>query len=86
VAETGLGFEPEALSPMEAAEERVLMGLRIDEGVTFAEVSALGLTPQSPVVRELIEAGALDDDAVRLRATRRGRLVLDWVTGRLAAG
>jgi putative oxygen-independent coproporphyrinogen III oxidase len=85
VGDTGLGFaEREALSPLEAAEERLLMGLRIDDGVTFAEVAPLGLTPASPVVRELVEAGALADDPARLRATRQGRLVLDWVTGKLA--
>jgi putative oxygen-independent coproporphyrinogen III oxidase len=84
VGDTGVGFESEALSPAEAAEERLLMGLRIDEGVAFAEVAALGLTPDAVVVRDLATEGLLAEDPARLRATREGRLVLDWVTGRLA--
>jgi oxygen-independent coproporphyrinogen-3 oxidase len=84
VAREGIGHaEREALSPVEAAEERVLMGLRTHEGVAFAELAALGLTPGHAAVRELVEAGALADDPARLIATARGRPILDWVTARL---
>ncbi|MDQ0465707.1 oxygen-independent coproporphyrinogen-3 oxidase [Caulobacter ginsengisoli] len=79
----GTGFELiEPLSPVEAAEERLLMGLRIDAGVRFEEVAALGLTAAS--VRGFVEAGLLVDDPRRLRATRAGRLVLDRLTSELA--
>jgi putative oxygen-independent coproporphyrinogen III oxidase len=79
----GTGFDLiEPLSPVEAAEERLLMGLRIDAGVGFSEVAALGLTAQS--VRGFVEAGLLVDDPARLRATRAGRLVLDRLTAELA--
>jgi oxygen-independent coproporphyrinogen-3 oxidase len=84
VAETGVGFEREALTALEAAEERLLLGLRIDDGVTFAEIAALGLSPDTPKVKSLVESGLLADDPVRLRATRSGRLVLDRLTGTLA--
>jgi putative oxygen-independent coproporphyrinogen III oxidase len=84
VAETGVGFEREALTVLEAAEERLLLGLRIDDGVTFAEIAALGLSPDTPKVKTLVEAGLLVDDNIRLRATRSGRLVLDRLTGTLA--
>lgn len=84
VADTGVGFEAETLSPLEAAEERLLMGLRIDEGVGWDEVGALELSPDAPVVQALVAEGLLADDTARLRATRDGRLVLDWLTGRLA--
>ena len=81
VGETGLGFrEPEALSPVEAAEERLLMGLRTYEGVGFGEVAALGLTAGHPAVVGLVGQGLLADDSARLRATRAGRVVLDGVT------
>ncbi|MDP1739202.1 MAG: radical SAM family heme chaperone HemW [Caulobacter sp.] len=81
VAETGLGFrEPEALSPVETAEERLLMGLRTNEGVGFDELAALGLTAAHPVVAGLVGEGLLAADPSRLRATRAGRLVLDGVT------
>ena len=87
VSETGLGFrEPEALSPVARAEERLLMGLRTDEGVGFGELSALGLTAAHPTVAGLVEQGLLAADPVRLRATRAGRVVLDGVTRNLILG
>jgi oxygen-independent coproporphyrinogen-3 oxidase len=84
VAETGVGFDREILTPEEAAEERLVLGLRIDDGVGFDEMAPLGLAPDLPKVRDLVEAGLLADDAKRLRATRAGRLVLDRLTGTLA--
>ena len=84
VRDTGLGFEREILTPEAAAEERLLLGLRIDDGVGFEEMAPLGLTPDLPKVRDLVEVGLLADDHERLRATRAGRLVLDRLTGALA--
>ncbi|HJV43178.1 radical SAM family heme chaperone HemW [Caulobacter sp.] len=84
VATTGVGFEREILTRQEAAEERLVLGLRIDDGVAFAEMAPLGLTPDLPKVRDLVEAGLLAADPNRLRATRGGRLVLDRLTGVLA--
>jgi oxygen-independent coproporphyrinogen-3 oxidase len=84
VAETGFGYEAETLTPTEAAEERLLLGLRIDDGVAFAEIAVLGLSPDTPKVKTLVESGLLADDPLRLRATRSGRLVLDRLTGTLA--
>jgi oxygen-independent coproporphyrinogen-3 oxidase len=84
VADIGVGFEREFLTPGEAAEERLVLGLRIDDGVSFSEMAPLGLTPDLPKVRDLVETGLLADDRNRLRATRAGRLVLDRLTGALA--
>jgi putative oxygen-independent coproporphyrinogen III oxidase len=87
VEETGLGFAGrETLSAADAAEERLLLGLRIDDGVAFAEMAPLGLTPRHPRVQTLVEGGYLLDDETRLRATRAGRLVLDRVTADLIVG
>lgn len=84
VAESGWGFpELEALSPIAAAEERVLSGLRIWPGVTFAEVAPLGLSPEHARVQTLVEAGLLKKDNYRLCATPDGRLLLDHVTRQL---
>ena len=74
----GEGFEAETLTPVEAAEERLLMGLRIDAGVSREEVAALAIPEER--IAGLVEAGLLADDPVRLRASREGRLVLNRVT------
>ena len=85
VAAVGVGFaEVEPLSPRTAAEERLLMGLRTDEGVAFADLAALKLSPDSARVRDLVEEGFLAPRADRLVATARGRLLLDAMTARLA--
>jgi putative oxygen-independent coproporphyrinogen III oxidase len=79
----GVGFaSDEALTPREAAEERLLAGLRIPEGVPFADVAVLELRPEA--VRPLVDLGLLADDPARLRATPAGRRVLDRLTMELA--
>ncbi|NEX92876.1 radical SAM family heme chaperone HemW [Caulobacter sp. 17J65-9] len=76
----GVGLDTaEALSPVEAAEERVMLGLRIDEGVAWAELAALDLSPDAERVRDLQGHGLLAPGDERLAATRAGRLVLDGV-------
>lgn len=83
MAETGVGFPPpEALDSRQAAEERLLSGLRINEGVALCEVAALRIPAQR--IAALVELGLLADDPRRLRATRAGRLVLDRLTVELA--
>jgi len=83
VAETGSGFATrEPLGPREAAQERLLSGLRITEGVAREEVAALQIA--SATVADLIALGLLADDPHRLRATPAGRLVLDRLTRELA--
>lgn len=85
VEATGLGWASrEQLSPREAAEERLLMGLRTSEGVGLDEVAAIGLSAGAPPVSELSQAGLLDVAGVRLVATAAGRLVLDRLTAELA--
>jgi coproporphyrinogen III oxidase-like Fe-S oxidoreductase len=74
----------EVLSPREAADERLLSGLRITEGVAYEDVAALGLAPDHPVVRRMIGLGLLAEDSGRVRATSAGRRVLDRLTSELA--
>ena len=81
-AGTGLATR-EALSPREAAQERLLSGLRITEGVALADVAALAIHPAR--IAGLINLGLLADDRLRLRATSAGRLVLDRLTVELAS-
>src|SRR5258708_8084170 len=83
VAATGVGFTTrETLSPREAAQERLLSGLRITEGVPRADVAALEIAPGK--IADLTALGLLANDPSRLRATRAGRLVLDRLTRELA--
>lgn len=86
VREAGTGWdEREPLDPVAAAEERLLLGLRIREGVRLDEVGALRLDPASPRMADLVGHGLIDIDAGRLRATDAGRLVLDRVLAELIA-
>jgi putative oxygen-independent coproporphyrinogen III oxidase len=82
VGETGTGLSlTEALTAEEAAEERLLMGVRTMEGVPLAELSPLPLTKLS----DLQQAGFVRVADGRLYATPLGRPVLDRVIAELAA-
>ncbi len=66
--------ESEALSPLEAEEEVLMLGLRLAEGV------ALDRLPNLPITEKaipLIEQGFMELTSDRLRATAKGRVVLD---------
>ena len=85
VEATGLGWESEqVLSPQEQAEERLLAGLRINEGVSFNDLAALDLTPDHHRVVQLVELGLITTHGNRLCATPQGRALLDAVTSVLA--
>lgn len=73
----GVGLnEAEPLSPTEAAEERLLLGLRTLEGVPLAELSALDLADR---IQTLSDDGFVITDDGRLIATPQGRKLLDAV-------
>ena len=69
----------EALSPRDAAEERLLLGLRTTEGAPAALLGALDLSGEDGPVADLVAEGFLTMRAGRLIATPRGRPVLDGV-------
>ena len=73
----------EILQPRDVAIERLLLGLRIDEGVGWDEVTPLGLDPAAPAVAHLAAQGLLEAGAPRLIATRKGRAVLDSLVSAL---
>lgn len=84
VGASGVGWdESETLDARAAAEERLLLGLRIAEGVPLADLAALRLQPDAAHVAPLVDAGLIDFDAARIRATPAGRLVLDRVIAEL---
>lgn len=75
VGARGVGWSAsERLDPTSAATERLLLGLRLDEGVPLADLSALPLR-----VEPMESAGMVQVVDGRLRATRAGRPVLDRV-------
>jgi oxygen-independent coproporphyrinogen-3 oxidase len=79
VAERGTGLvEDDPLDRADAATERLLMGLRISEGVALAELGDQAPSPER--IAGLTQAGLLVPDAGRLRATPDGRRLLDRLT------
>ena len=80
VARNGHGLvEEEALSPVEAARERLVMGLRLADGIEPA-----GLVDDAAVDR-LIGHGLMWRDANRIGTTEAGRLLLDSILADIAA-
>lgn len=78
--------EEEKLSPSEGADEALVMGLRLSEGI---DPQALANRFGRPVVNEgavirLIGSGHLERDCDRLRVTPSGRLLLDSVLAEVA--
>jgi oxygen-independent coproporphyrinogen-3 oxidase len=73
-----LALQP--LSARERLDERLLLGLRIEDGVPLAELAGLDLARIA-----LLEAEGLLTRDTRLRATPAGRLLLDRVTAELLA-
>lgn len=73
VRETGHSVTPEPLSAEEASEEALMLGLRLVEGVRLERIAGLPLKNRD----ELIAEGFLELTPQRLRATPKGRVVLD---------
>ena len=71
--------EREVQAAHDAAEERVLLGLRTVEGVALTDLATLGRTEAAEPLAGLVGDGFLSVDAGRVRATRTGRPVLDGV-------
>lgn len=87
VREHGVGWITEgALSSEQAADEMLLMGLRIDEGVDLARVEALRGRPiAADALVWLVEQGLVTHASGRVRLTPQGRLLADRVSAELAA-
>jgi len=89
VARSGHGLvEEAALSPIEAADEALVMGLRLSEGIDAEAIaSRFGLVSIVDWARvdRLVASGHLDRGGSRIALTRRGRLLLDAILGEIAA-
>ena len=85
--DAGVGFAGlEILRPRDVAIERLLLGLRIDEGVAWDELVALDLGRATPIVAHLAAEGLIEAGEDRLIATRKGRAVLDSLVSALIPG
>lgn len=71
--------ESSSMAADEAAEERVLLGLRTVEGVELSVLASLGLDPAAEPVADLVADGFLAVRDGRIAATARGRPLLDAV-------
>ena len=86
VEQTGTAItERDALSADEAAEEHVMMGLRIADGLSLSRLAAIRGTP-ADIDPGLFEDGLLERDGDTLKATAGGRLVLDALTRAVLLG
>ena len=84
----GHGIVEEAiLTPAEGADEALVMGLRLTEGVDAAAIEQrFGIAPIDwRKVERLAASGHLTHDGGRIRLTSRGRLLLDAILGEIAA-
>jgi oxygen-independent coproporphyrinogen-3 oxidase len=75
------------LTPREAADEALVMGLRLAEGIDVAALEqrfGVPLTDRSAVDR-LVRTGHLSTDGYRLNTTAAGLLVLDRILAEIAA-
>jgi oxygen-independent coproporphyrinogen-3 oxidase len=81
--------EEEPLSPTEAADEALVMGLRLAEGIDPASIATrFGLEKivDFAAVDRLARSGHLTRTGSRVAATPAGRLVLDRVLAEIALG
>ena len=74
------------LTRAEQADEMLLMGLRLAEGLDLARLADVGgLAPSKVVLSRLEDLGMLERPSPdRIRATRAGRFVLNEVVRQLA--
>ena len=89
ISRNGHGIvEEAALSPIEAADEALVMGLRLREGVDPAAIAKrfdLASIVDWKRVDRLVASGHLRRDDTRISLTASGRLLLDHILGEIAA-
>jgi oxygen-independent coproporphyrinogen-3 oxidase len=79
--------ESTSLTRAEEADETLLMGLRLTEGLDLGRLRVLtGFVPQERAIVELVTLGLVERlGEQRVRASAAGRIVLDQVVLRLAS-
>ena len=88
LARNGHGIaEEETLSATQAADEALVMGLRLAQGIdaaALAERFGLAAIVDGPAVDQLTHSGHLTRSGSRIATTPAGRLVLDRILGEIA--
>jgi len=88
-ARCGHGIVEEALlTPTQAADEALVMGLRLSEGIDAAAIANRFGSPEIvdwQQVDRLVGSGHLVRDDTHMRLTSSGRLLLDYILGEIAA-
>jgi oxygen-independent coproporphyrinogen-3 oxidase len=86
VEKKGAGFAMEDIAREDAAREHLLMALRLSEGIDLDKYTARwGFAPDKARVESLAVQELVTLDDGRLKATPRGRLVLNRLIAELAA-
>ena len=87
VGAAGVGWvTSESLTPEIIADEAILMGLRLDDGLDRAAVEALRARPfDAAAIATFAREGLLRAESGRLRLTAAGRLLADHIAATLAA-
>jgi oxygen-independent coproporphyrinogen-3 oxidase len=81
--EAGSGInETDQLSPQDVADERLIMGLRLQEGLDIVDVNDILDWKR---VNELCEGGYLWKDDTRIGATEKGRPLLNFLISQCAS-
>ena len=87
VNEHGVGWlEDAALAGEEIADEALIMGLRIEEGVDMGAIAQLRGKPlNAAAMLWLTQRGLVQIEAERLRLTRAGRLLANSIVAELVS-
>ncbi len=86
VTKKGHGLEIlKPLSQLERAEETLMFGLRLTEGIALARLEEINCRLNQNTVEMLVEEGHCDVTAGVLKATLKGQLVLDSILKALLA-
>jgi oxygen-independent coproporphyrinogen-3 oxidase len=91
VQRQGQGLEVwQEVNRQQEAEERIMMGLRLADGIAYGEFERRAGFPLAPYINDkkhklYVQQGLLADDDSRLMPTLAGRLVLTRLTGDLLA-
>ena len=83
---TGTGWgSDETLTPAQVADEILLMGLRVDEGVSLDRINALRETPiNAGTIAWLAEQGFITHERDRIRLTKAGKPLANRISTELA--